>query len=227
MQKLLFGIFAHPDDEAFGLSPTFLKEVDEGAALHLITLTAGENGMNPDQAPNLAAVRLAEWRRGGELMNASSMHHLGYIDGTLANKDLLAISARIIDIVTTAIANSKDPVEFVVLDENGVTGHIDHIVATRAALHAFYTLKRQRPDQMSRVRLRCLARHDAPSPSIDWVYMNEGHSLEEIDETVDASEYSSKIVEVIRAHHSQRHDGESHIMNAGENLSLNYFIVRE
>ena len=58
MQKILFGIFAHPDDEAFGPVAALLDEVEKGTELHLITLTGGENGTNPDNLDNLGEVRL-------------------------------------------------------------------------------------------------------------------------------------------------------------------------
>ena len=37
MKKIIFGIFAHPDDEAFGPSGTLLLETRSGTELHLIT----------------------------------------------------------------------------------------------------------------------------------------------------------------------------------------------
>ena len=225
MQKLIFGIFAHPDDEAFGVSPTLLREVDAGAALHLVTLTAGENGSNPDNLSDLGATRLEEWRRGGELMGASSMHHLGYIDGTLSNQHLLEISDKLMTLVNDTASGSELPIEFIVFDENGLSGHIDHIVATRAAMHAFYTLRKTLGDQMARVRLRCIPRSSYPLPTTDWIYMNEGRAPEAVDEIVDASDYRGKILDAVRAHHSQRHDGESLIAREGDQLGVNYFYI--
>ncbi len=60
MNKIIVGIFAHPDDEAFGCSPTLIKEASEGSEIHLITLTAGENGCNPDGHNSLGDIRLEE-----------------------------------------------------------------------------------------------------------------------------------------------------------------------
>ena len=45
MKRVIFGIFAHPDDEAFGPSGTLLMETKAGTELHLITLTLGEAGI--------------------------------------------------------------------------------------------------------------------------------------------------------------------------------------
>ena len=66
MKKVIFGIFAHPDDESFGPSGTLLKLRRSGYDLHLIVLTDGEAGVNPDGIENLGEVRLQEWRRSWE-----------------------------------------------------------------------------------------------------------------------------------------------------------------
>ena len=135
MHKLIFGIFAHPDDEAFGPSGTLLSEVRGGAELHLMTLTAGEKGANPDNLPRLSEVRLAEWRKAGALIGAHTMHHLGHTDGELDNVSMLRASEQIEQLVRDTLASHADPVEveFMSMDTSGITGHIDHIVASRAA----------------------------------------------------------------------------------------------
>lgn len=227
MKKILIGVFAHPDDEAFGVSPTLIKEIDEGAEAHIITLTAGESGINPDNHETLSEVRLDEGRRGGELMGVTSMHHLAYQDGKLSNNDLLPIAQQIRSIVEPIISRSDAEADFLGFDFNGISGHIDHIVASRALALAFYQLKEQYPEQIARLRLRCLSLHDAPSHDIAWLYMDAGRCDNEINETVDARAYHDQIVAVIRAHHTQRSDGETHIARYGNNLGINHFIVKQ
>lgn len=75
MSKLVFAIFAHPDDESFGPSGTLLMEAQSGAKVHLISLTAGESGVNPDNQPDLKAIRLNEWNDAGQLIGASGLHY--------------------------------------------------------------------------------------------------------------------------------------------------------
>lgn len=227
MQKIVIGLFAHPDDEAFGVSPTLIKEIAEGAEVHLITLTAGENGTNPDRHPELGALRLEEWRRSGDLIGLAQMHHFGYEDGTLSNQLLLPIAERVKEIVRPLLASSSLPIEFMSFDMNGISGHIDHIVASRAAALVFYQLKAEYPDRLTRLRLRCLPEQFAPTSTIDWIYMDKGRSEVEINEIINACEYHEKILEVIRCHHSQRSDGEGHIARSGNQLGMNYFIVKE
>lgn len=226
MQKIIYGIFAHPDDEAFGVSPTLIKETKNGTIVHLVTLTSGQNGTNPDNDADLGAVRLEEWRRGGELMGVSSMHHFGYTDGLLSNSVIEEIVERIMELVLRTIESVPDAsIEFMTFDLGGISGHIDHIVASRATCLAFYRLKERHPEQMTQIRLRCLSASQHPTSNTDWLYMDAGRPDDEIDETVDAREFHDTIIEVIRAHHTQRGDGENHIARYGDDLGLNHFVI--
>ncbi len=227
MKKILFGIFAHPDDEAFGPVATLLREVNAGTELHLIVLTGGENGTNPDNLPNLGEVRIKEWRAAGEVIGATSMHHLGYTDGTLNNIDHLEIATKVAEIVEQAVADREGiEIEFMSLDLGGYTGHIDHIVAARSACLAFYRL-REAGKPMTRVRLACLSREEIPKTNTDFVYMEPGKSADEIDETVDASEFTDKIHDVMRLHHTQRGDYQTVTAYKGDKLGINYFLIKE
>lgn len=226
MKKIIFGVFAHPDDEAFGPSGALLLETRAGSELHLITLTAGENGMNPDNHPDLGTIRLKEWRTAGKLIGASSMHHFGFVDGTLGNIDHIAIAKQLEILIRDILAMQNEPVEveFMSLDLNGLTGHIDHIVAGRSACLAFYRLKKAGLP-VSRIRLACLAKEQLPSQNTDFVYMEPGRSKEEINEVVDARAVIDDVYAIMRAHHTQRQDGETHIANNGDNVAINHFII--
>lgn len=227
MKKVIFGIFAHPDDEAFGPVATLLKETHNGSELHLIVLTGGENGTNPDGHENLGEVRIQEWRQAGVLIGASSMHHLGYIDGTLNNIVHREITDKISELVENTVQNHDDfEIEFMSLDLNGYTGHIDHIVAGRSACLAFYRLREQGLP-MSRIRLACMSRDDVPSLNTNFVFMEPGHTADEIHETVDGSEFTDKIHEIMRIHHTQRADYETVVAQKGDNIGVNYFIVKD
>lgn len=227
MTKILFGIFAHPDDEAFGPVATLLKEVQAGTELHLVTLTAGENGTNPDNVPNLGEVRLQEWHTAGALIGASSMHHLGYIDGTLGNQDHVEITGKIIDLVKETLQGRTDTeVEFMSLDLNGYTGHIDHIVAARSTCLAFYKLKSE-DLPLTRVRLATLSRDIVPEVNTNFVYMEPGKTLSEIDETIDGRDLKDRILEIMQQHRTQRGDYEYNLNAQGDQLGINHFVVKQ
>lgn len=226
MKKIIFGIFAHPDDEAFGPSGTLLMETQSGSQLHLITLTLGDAGTNPDNHPDLADVRMREWQAAGQLMGAASMNFLGYRDGQLNNQSMIEAGHKIVDLVTAIVktADSDSDIEFLSNDLNGISGHIDHAVAARAACWAFYRL--QADDQrFKRIRLSCVPRKMMPHSNNQWLYMEPGRTESEIGQVVDARYLKDEIISIMRCHHTQRGDGESHIKQRGDQMGLNYFIV--
>ncbi|HMI09299.1 MAG TPA: PIG-L family deacetylase [Candidatus Saccharimonadales bacterium] len=227
MKKIIFGIFAHPDDEAFGPCGTLLLETRAETELHLVTLTAGENGTNPDNDPDLGSTRLQEWHKAGELLGATSMHHFGYTDGTLSNLSMIEIAGKVENLVKEVLRNEAGDVEieFMSLDSNGLTGHIDHIVAARAACLAFYRLKSQ-DEKFIRIRLFCLPNNQHKNMNTDWIYMEAGRLPEEINETIDAREIKDDIITVMKAHHTQRGDYENQIALLGNDLGLNHFIIK-
>lgn len=227
MNKIIFGIFAHPDDEAFGPAGTLLQETRNGTELHLMTLTDGSAGNNPDNLENLGEVRLEEWRRAGKLLGAKSMEFLGFEDGELNNRTMIGATRQIEKLTLEAIssASSDAEIEFMTLDLNGYTGHIDHIVAARSASQAFFSLQKDDP-RFTRIRYACLPAKLYPQPNNDWIYMEAGRKPDEIDEIVDARTLKNDILEVMQAHHSQRDDCAAAIKSQGDDLGLNYFIVK-
>lgn len=227
MKKLLFAIFAHPDDEAFGPSGTLVLETRNGTELHLITLTNGAAGINSESHIELGSVRLAEWHAAAELIGATATHHLGYDDGCLCNQTMIEAQQRIAQIVRDNAKRYGNgcEIEFMTIDDNGITGHIDHTVASRAATHAFYTLKDAKLP-LTRIRYACVSQDMFPRRNTDWIYMPAGHTADEIDETIDAREVLSIVRDIIRCHHSQRHDGEAHLAAHGDKVAINHFIVR-
>jgi LmbE family N-acetylglucosaminyl deacetylase len=226
MKKYIFAIFAHPDDESFGPSGTLLKEVAAGTEVHLMTLTTGQNGMNPDEHADLGAVRLEEWHKAGKLIGATSQHYLGYVDGELRNNLYHEIAAKINSVIDEILENAPEncQIEFLTNDLNGISGHIDHIVAARVACYVFFTRK-EKDDRFTRIRLTCIPRSLVTEANTSWLYMEAGRPDEQIDEIVDATDYADKIFAIMRAHHTQRSDGESHIERRGRNVGMNYFIV--
>ena len=226
MKKVIFGIFAHPDDEAFGPSGALLMETKAGNDVHLITLTLGDAGTNPDNVPDLAAVRDGEWREAGSLMGAKSMHFLGYKDGQLNNLAMLEIHDRLLTLIRDIVSGETEEIEIELMsmDTNGTSGHIDHIVAGRSACYVFYKL-RETDQRVTRLRLSAIPKSYLPGSNTHWLYMDAGREDSEIGEITDAREHRDEIIAIMRTHHSQRGDGESHIKNRGDDIGLCHFIV--
>lgn len=222
MQKIIFGIFAHPDDEAFGPVGKLIDEVKSGAKLHLICLTSGDAGQNPDDLPELGPVRLEEWQLSGKLIGASSMQYLGYDDGKLSNTTMID-AARKIERIVRDNTSPDCEIEFITFDLNGLTGHIDHIVASRAASLAYYRLK-DSALPMKSISYFCNTDKQMPDITFDWIYSNRGLPESELVH-IDTTDHLDTIKQVIGAHRTQREDGLKRLNDPY--LGHEYFLIKD
>lgn len=128
-------VMAHPDDESFGPGGTIAKYAACGVEIHLLCATKGEAGMWSDVRPKkggVGAVREKEHKRAVEILGIKELKHLGYVDGTLANKDV----EELVNKVRVKIEAFKPDV-ILAFDIFGVSGHMDHITMTMVATKAF------------------------------------------------------------------------------------------
>lgn len=215
MKTILIGVFAHPDDEAFGPSATLLRDADSGAELHLLSVTAGERGANPDNVPNLGAVRKMEWQAAGYMLGAASMHMLHFPDGGLCNNLYYEI-AKQIETHIRQICDNNGPAQLRLMtyDVNGLTGHIDHITVSYIVTQVFYKLKTTLPDNLIVQELAyfCLTKKQVPQPNLNYfVFMPAGCEKSYITRQVDVTAFLSKKYAAMRLHKSQRADCEAMI----------------
>jgi N-acetyl-1-D-myo-inositol-2-amino-2-deoxy-alpha-D-glucopyranoside deacetylase len=145
----LMVVFAHPDDESFGIGGTMARYgADPDVRVVLVCATHGEAGEISD--PNLATperlgeVREQELRCACGLLGVDSLHFLGYRDsgmaGTPQNQDPRALamadaSEAVRHIV--ALIRRERPHVVVTHDETGGYGHPDHIAVHRHTKAAF------------------------------------------------------------------------------------------
>lgn len=229
MKKVLFGIFAHPDDESFGPAGTIIKEIRENKTdVHIITLTPGDAGTNTDNHEDLGAIRLAEWKEAGALLGVTSQHNLGYRDGYLANHLYHEVANKVASIISETLSRYTEPVEidFMAFDLNGLTGHMDHIFASRAACYVFYTNKAT-DERFKHIRFVCVPQQYAPSHATSWLYTDAGRSESDCTHIVDAREYRDDIIAAMSAHHTQSSDCDHHLKQRGDQLGVDYFIIKE
>lgn len=229
MKQVVFGIFAHPDDEAFLPSGTLILYAKNGAFVHLVCATRGENGENPDNETDLGAVREAEWRKAGKLMGVCEQKQLGYPDGGLNNNLFEKIYAEVEQFVKTILKRYKEPVKitFLTYDNCGVTGHLDHIAMSFITTKLFVNLNDELLGMHSLEPLRyaCLCEAGAPQNDTSFVFMPKGQTHDCIDETEDVSSVLELKKQVMRAHHSQRQDAEAIIKQMGKNLAYEHFCT--
>jgi LmbE family N-acetylglucosaminyl deacetylase len=134
----LAAVFAHPDDDAYGVGGTIALERDH-LDLTVILATSGEAGQISDPSlatpENLGQVREAEERAAlAELgVPDAPVHFLGYPDGGVAGAD----RAELVDRVTELLGAAR-PQVVVTFGPEGVTKHDDHITIGQAATQAFH-----------------------------------------------------------------------------------------
>lgn len=216
MKKLLFGIFAHPDDEAFGPSASLYHAARSGTDVHLILATDGEAGTNTDNIPDLAALRLEEWKESGKRIGATSGLALHYPDGGLCNDLYLEIAEKIINHIHNICGdyNEKLLIEFMTFDHDGVSGHLDHIAISFITTYVYLSLQKsdEKNITIGRLLYYCLPEAMVPEPDTRWLYMPQGKKPQEVDEIFDFQEMVDKKLFIMQAHHSQRKDMEEIIL---------------
>lgn len=222
MKRVVFGIFAHPDDEAFLSSGSFLKWTDEGAKLHLICATRGENGQNPDEVADLSTTRLKEWHEAGRLLGASSQTQLDYPDGSLSNRLFHELAKKMVAVINQH-ADDNAKIDLVTYENCGITGHLDHIAMSFITTYIYMNLK----EKYSNLRLLYGCACDAISPrnDVSYVFMPKGCSHSDVDITEDVHDVLERKKAVMRAHRSQRKDCEAIIKQLGDNLAYEHFRV--
>ena len=214
MKKVLFGIFAHPDDEAFGPSAYLYRAAQNGTDVHLILATDGENGTNCDAQEDLGAIRLKEWRTTAALIGTRSAIALHCPDGTLSNTLYLEIAEKVLQHIKKTLKTYENvPVEvdFLTFEANGISGHLDHIAMSFITTFVYLKLRSLPLEGVTFDKLKyfCLPKSMAPTPNTDWIYMAAGRLPEEIDEVHDYSDINDKKLEIMQCHYSQREDMES------------------
>jgi LmbE family N-acetylglucosaminyl deacetylase len=125
----LLAIFAHPDDESFGMAGTLAKAAAAGVRTALVCVTAGEAGKSAglaDSPQALARVRAGELQCAANAMGIADLTLLDYPDGGAEGWDLEALATRLADQMYRI-----RPDVIVTFDEHGITRHPDHMALHR------------------------------------------------------------------------------------------------
>jgi N-acetyl-1-D-myo-inositol-2-amino-2-deoxy-alpha-D-glucopyranoside deacetylase len=147
-QPTLLAVFAHPDDESFGIGGTLAKYAAEGVHVVLACATMGEAGEIKDPSlgavEQLAEIRERELRCACDVLGISELHLLGYRDSGMAgspdNNDPRALvqadPAEVVGKIVRVIRQVR-PQVVVTFEEGGGYGHPDHVAIHRHAVAAF------------------------------------------------------------------------------------------
>jgi LmbE family N-acetylglucosaminyl deacetylase len=138
---------AHPDDESIGTGGVMARAADEGHRVILVVATCGEHGeVEPGflaDGETLGERRVTETRASAEVLGASRVEFLGYVDsgmmgtpendlpGSFWQADVEEAAGRLARILEEESADV-----LTVYDDHGVYGHPDHIQVHRVGVRA-------------------------------------------------------------------------------------------
>ena len=142
-------ITAHPDDEASNFGGSLRLYRDRGVETCVVCLTPGQAATHRGAAQNddeLAAMRRKEFAASCEILKVSRGVVLDYPDGKLYRQDLY----RVVCDLTLHIRRFRPQVVLGFGPEGGVTGHVDHSMASVFTTLAFHWAGRENryPDQL-------------------------------------------------------------------------------
>lgn len=104
MERHILVVLPHPDDEAFGLSGTLAKHIDQGEPVTYICLTLGQMGRNLGKPPianreTLPAVRKKELEESCRIIGIQDVRLFGLHDKTIEFEDHDVLEQRIRSVI--------------------------------------------------------------------------------------------------------------------------------
>ena len=134
--KSVLSVVAHPDDQYAGLGAVLDAFIYAGATVRVLCLTHGQT-WTLDEAPgDLAALRGVEMASAADVLGATRAQLPVSLDGALNQVSLTRLAALV---VAEAEAGHADGL--LAFDTAGLTGHLDQVAATSAALVAAELVK--------------------------------------------------------------------------------------
>lgn len=196
MNRVVFAIFAHPDDETL-VAGTLMKLHAEGAAIYLVTMTSGDAGTNPSGTLDLASLRLEEWRRSAAIIGTTGTYPLHYPDGALSTSDIPALTEAIATLIRSTPRQSE--LSIISFDKDGVTGHPDHIIAHTVAN------KLTEDFRGTGMYFRLSSEHARQGPGTDEFPLT-GYPIADMDLCNDVRPFMNSKRTVMDCHESQKRD---------------------
>lgn len=183
-ERQVLMIFPHPDDEAFGVSGTIMKHIDNGTPVTYACLTLGQMGRNLGNPPfatreSLPKIREKELEAACAAMGITDLRKMGYRDKTLEfelQEDLVKMVTELIDELNPSLIISFYP---------GYSVHPDHEATASAVIEAVRQLDNK--------------------PTLHLVAFSHD-SLEDLGEpnvVNDITGYEARKLKVLEAHASQ------------------------
>jgi N-acetylglucosamine malate deacetylase 2 len=192
----VLGIFAHPDDEAFGPGGT-LATLAKDHDVYLICVTNGDAGINSSRkTQELGEIRREELLSSSQIVGVKKVFFLNYKDGSLSHNIYHEIAEKVKDIIS-----DLKPETLLTFEPRGVSGHLDHIAVSMIASYVF-----EEADFVKELWYYCITEKARSLHEKYFIYFPPGYKDSDISKTVDISAVWDKKVEAINKHESQKHD---------------------
>ncbi len=194
----VLGVFAHPDDEAFGPAGK-IHQLSQTHDVYTVCITDGDAGKNSSgKAGELADIRRGELMESGKILGVKETFFLGYKDGTLSNNLYHEIASKIQKIV-----DDLRPEILLTYEMRGVSGHIDHVVSS------FITsFVGEKTPFVKELWYYCNSEAVRATVKDYFIYWPPGYTNSEISKTVDIEDIWETKVAAMMKHKSQMHDVE-------------------
>ena len=218
MGLTLAGVWAHPDDECYGMFGTVARHAaDPAFRLVVLHATDGDAG---EIAPGVEAVpeQLGSWRRAEDtaawraLGREPDQHvWLGHPDGRLAD-----VGDRLVEEVTDFL-RAERPDVVLTFGPDGVTGHPDHIAVGAATERAFHRVRAEHGPGLRRLLFGCIPqrvfdleqRRRRQDGTGLWdpsrVFHPRGVPDDQVGVVVRNHAHVARMLAALKAHRSQRH----------------------
>ena len=199
--KNIVCVFAHPDDEAFGPGGTIAK-FSKKNNIYILCATKGDAGKKSKKfkvkSSKLGDIRAEELRRSAKILGVKKVFFLGFKDGELNNNLYHKLASKI-----RRYLLKLKPETVITFEPRGVSGHIDHITTSLAAMFVLRNLK-----FVKKIYQYCVLDRHSKFRKNYFIYFPQGYKYSEVQLVVDISNVWDKKVEAMRAHKSQAHDVE-------------------
>lgn len=211
-KKTVVGIFAHPDDEAFGPAGTIAKFAKDHD-VYIICATKGEEGMG--KSSKLAQIRSKELKDSAKILGVKDVYFLGFQDGTLSNNLYHSLASKI----ENRLKKLK-PEIIITHETRGISGHIDHITVSMATSFVFKKLKCTKT-----LMYYCIDKKAAEHMNHYFIYFPPGYCREDVDKIVNIKNVWETKKRAMMAHVSQKKDAQA-VMKRNEGLKKEeYFFI--
>lgn len=197
-------IYAHPDDESFGIAGTAMRLADTGHRTALLTLTRGDVGRWYGKEPgswtpkDLAAERSREWQAATKVIGFHRTLLLEWPDGGLAASPVDRVTADVV----AFIRETKPDVVCTFGPEGAGSEHDDHRAASFFAVRGFHRagIATEFPERGAPHQAPRLFFNASPfTPDLPFIAMTPTH-------TVDISKYEERKALAFECHKTQFKD---------------------